>query len=320
MFTDQVHITVQAGRGGNGCDSYNHRPDRKVVPHGADGGDGGSVILRAEGNAPSLSTFRFRQKLTAEDGGHGGSEKKRGRNGKDLILIVPAGTEIVDRERQLLIRHLEKEGEEVVVVKGGKGGGGNQGGKPSTWGEKGEILELELRLRIPADAFFVGLPNSGKSKLLNALSRAHAKEEAYPFTTQVPEMGVCALSEYESLMLCELPSIYESSHEGRGMGSHFLKHLQGAKFIFYVIDPVSEFCDSLTEGFKILQKQLEVFDEGLLKIPYAVIVTKMDLPEAKTRIGKKKFDPGAQVFYISALSGNGIKELKKFFAKNLLPA
>lgn len=320
MFIDRVQIKVQAGSGGNGCDSYYQRTDRKSVPHGGDGGDGGSVIFRADVNAPGLNSFRFNQSLTALSGGHGGSDKKRGRNAEDLIVRVLPGTQILDPARGLLIRHLRHPGDEVVVVKGGEGGHGNQGGKMASRGEIGKTLEIELLLHLTADVFLVGLPNAGKSALMNKLTRTHLKEENYPFSTRTPEKGVWKYSDYESLTLCELPSLYEASHEGRGLGADFLKHLENAPHILYVLDPVSQFAESLAEGYAILRKELEIHSQDLLEIPHAVVVTKMDLPEAQARLKakRKKFDPKVPVFYLSTVTGEGMKELTDYLKKLMI--
>lgn len=317
MFTDQVQIKVQAGNGGNGCDSCYQRTDRKVVPNGGDGGHGGSVIFRADNNAPGLGAFRYNQTVQGLPGGHGGSEKKRGRNAEDTVVLLPPGTQVLDQERGLLIRHLVRPGDEVVVVEGGEGGRGNQGGKASSRGEQGKTLLVELILHLSADVFLVGLPNSGKSALMNKLTRTHLKEESYPFSTRTPEKGMWQYSDYESLSLCELPSIYEASHEGRGLGADFLKHLVSAKHILYMLDPVSQFAESLAEGYAILRKELQIHSEDFLQIPHAVAVSKIDLPEVQALLKskKKKFDPGVPVFYISTVSGEGLKELQKYLKK-----
>lgn len=312
MLIDRVHIFVQAGSGGNGCESYYRRTDKKIVPHGGDGGNGGSIILEANLNAPSLASFRSRQHLLAESGGHGSSSRKRGKNGEDLLVYVPLGTRIFDRKRDLLIRYLMKPGEQVVVVKGGRGGSGNFGGKQSTQGEKGEVLELDLSFRLIADFFFLGLPNSGKSALMNRLSRVHIKEEDYPFSTKSPVIGMHVYNDYEQLTLCEFPSIYQNSHEGRGLGTDFLKHLEDARMVFYMLDPVTAFAENLAEGLKILEAEVAVFQKDFLDIPSAVIVNKMDLPAAKEAVKKHPFDPGRPCFYISAKTGEGVDALASF--------
>lgn len=317
MFVDRVHIQVEAGNGGNGCDSYFHRMDRKIVPNGGDGGHGGSVVFRADSNAQGLASFKFRQHLSAEHGGNGGNTLKRGRNGKDLVVLVPVGTRIIDREKGLLIRHLAHAGEEVVVCQGGHGGSGSHGGKGAQKGEPGSKIEVELHLLMQADVFLVGLPSSGKSKLLNVLTNSKAREGAYPFATKEPEIGMLTFDIHEPLTLCELPSLYKASLEDRGMGREFLKHLENASLILYVIDPVSDFADSLAEGLKVLRDNVESFNEEFLKTPQAIAVNKIDLPEAKEKVKKSRWKPALPVFYISALTGEGLDEMKDYLHKNV---
>jgi GTP-binding protein len=317
MFIDKVHLIVQSGNGGNGCESYFRRTDKKLVPDGGDGGEGGRVIFRADTNAPSLRSFRFRQHLVAESGGNGGSNRKRGKKGQDLLVLVPFGTRLYDRKRKFLIRDLKIMGEEVVVLEGGHGGVGNHGGKPATLGGKGTVLDLELSFRIVADIFLVGIPNSGKSSLLNRLTRAHAGEKDFPFSTRSPEIGVFTLSDYEQLSLCELPSLYRASHEGRGMGTEFLKHLENAKLILLILDPLSKFSNSLEEGFMILRKELETYEKGYLQIPSAVVVNKMDLEGAREKAKKEVFKPEVPCFFISAKTGEGLEELTAFLREQM---
>lgn len=312
MFIDHIHLTVQSGSGGNGCESYAHRNDRKHVPDGGDGGPGGDVIFRADHNAPPLSSFRFRQRLMAEGGGHGGSNRKRGKRGKDLLVLVPVGTRLEDRDKGVVIRHLLHQGDEVILIKGGKPGVGNLGGKTVSLGEKGEIIELELHLQLQADVFLVGLPNSGKSSLISALTRSHAKPESYPFSTRTPEVGMYLVSDYERIKFCELPSIYAGSHEGKGVGNQFVRHLESAKLICYVLDPVSAFAASLKEGLAILQDQLSRVQGELTSCNSVVLVNKMDLDASKKATAEENFRPAFPVFFVSAESGQGLEEFRTF--------
>jgi GTPase len=317
MFLDHVHLIVQAGSGGNGCASYYHRTDRKSTPNGGDGGKGGSIVFKADENAPGLEHFKFNQHIVGEHGGKGSSNKCRGRNGGDTVVLVPVGTKIYDRERKFLIRELRAPGDQVVVVEGGQGGVGNQGGKDATTGSPGAVLDIELIYRLPADVFLVGLPNSGKTTLLNFLTRSNGKVETYPFTTQTPQIGVHYFSDYEKISICDLPSVYSASHEGRGRGLGFLAHLETASLILYVVDPISEFSSSISEGVKMLREQVSSFNKELDKIPYAVVINKMDLPEAKEALKPQKirFSPR---FPISALTGEGVMELKEFLKQTFL--
>ena len=312
MVIDEVHVLLQAGNGGKGCESFHTRTDKKRLKTGGNGGDGGSVILRASDQAPPIGNLRFKQHVIAPSGEHGKSNRCRGRNGEDLVILVPRGSRIFDREKKILIRELVEVGEEVVVVPGGIGGNGNYGGKTATPGEPGGILEVEIHVRIPADVFLVGLPNSGKSALLNQLTRANVKQGDYPFATRDPAIGVWNYSDYEQSTLCEIPSVYAHSHEGRGVGTKFVKHLEFAKFILYVIDPLSQFADSLEQGYQIVRDQVSRISEDFLKIPAAIVINKCDLAEAQAKIKEEKFSADFPIFQVSAISDEGLSELKAF--------
>ncbi|MFZ5801973.1 MAG: GTPase [Candidatus Omnitrophota bacterium] len=316
---DNVHIVVQAGNGGNGCESYYHRNDKKVVPNGGDGGDGGRVIFRAVKAAPPLSHLKQTGHWIASSGGHGGSNRKRGRNAEDLVIEVPAGTTLTDHRRKLVVRSMMEIGDEVVVVEGGRGGSGNFGGKKATLGGKGEEMDLEVSVRMHYDIAMIGLPNSGKSSLLNHLTRAHVKTESYPFTTKEPEFGVCFLSEYEQIKLCDFPSLYRASHEGRGCGNDFLKHLEFAKCLLYVVDPISEFSESIYDALKIIKSELVLYNEDYAKKPFAIVVTKMDLENQKSSFYKQKLAEEGPIFLVSSVTGEGVEALKEYFRQFMEP-
>lgn len=311
MFINNIHLTIQAGDGGHGCESYQQRNDKKRPPNGGDGGRGGHVIFRADVNVPSINNFRFKQHLVAEGGGHGGSNRRKGKNAKDMTILVPVGTRIRDRKRGLLIRDLAEHNDEVIVAAGGEGGLGNLGGRDATRGQKGQIIDIELEYRLRPDYVLVGLPSSGKSTLLNFLTGTHAKNEDYPFATKEPEIGVHALSDYEQVTFCELPSLYDGSRHGGGHGNRFLTQLEFAHFIFYVIDPSNMFAKSMEDGLQILKDEIAAYDAKFLKIPAGVIVNKCDLVEGPA----PKVKTDLPVFYISAKTGQGVETFRDFLKK-----
>ena len=314
---DEVKIFVKAGDGGKGCDSRKYVSEKKFIPTGGEGGRGGNIVMRADPNVDSLKTFLYQRRFAAESGVPGGSEHRKGKKGKDLLISVPCGTMIYEAEKHFLIRDLTHRGDDVVLVQGGKGGVGNEGGKKAQAGQAGESFHLTLSLKIPSEVFLVGLPNTGKSTLLNLLAGSHVKEESYPFSTKHPELGVYETSTFEKVHLCELPSLYRESPEGRGVGMDFLKHLTRAKIIFLLLDPLNPFASSLEEGYKILLQVLEHYDAAYQEIRRVVVVNKMDLPEARERLAAQKFRPSDPIFLISAKTGEGIEPLMNFTAQEI---
>jgi len=317
MLVDKIHLKVQGGRGGKGCESYNHRKDHKKVPNGADGGDGGSVIFRASHNAPGLDRLRLKQHLDAENGEHGSSDNRRGSKGADLLVLVPIGTSIYRRENHLAIRDLYREGEEVVVAKGGRGGSGNIGDKTATSGEEGEFLEIDLEFRIMADVFLVGLPSSGKSSLLHLLTRAPVEGKDYPFATRSPVLGVHPYDDYKQINFCELPSIFEGSTDGRGLGTDFLRHLARAKLIVFMIDATLKFSQTASDGLNVLEKIVYAHDEAYRQIPSVVVVNKIDLEYDLEKIQEELQNLGRIYFLISVKTGEGVESLMKFIHERI---
>ena len=298
---------VRSGAGGRGCDSYQRRMDRKRIPDGGDGGDGGDVILRADPQTGSLFPLKSKRVFEAEAGGLGSSNKRYGKRGKDCIVKIPCGTTVYNKRDQLLIRDLINPGDEVVVLKGGKGGYGNHAGRPVRQGLLAQELELSLSFKIIADIFLVGLPNSGKTTLLKVLTGAGVLETEYPFATKAPQLGTYR-NNFNQLRICELPAIYRASEEGRGLGTHFLKHLERARLIFFILDPKSEFAPDLKTGYDILLSTLERFNPAFAKIPRFLVVNKADLLP-RGAIGKKLLPTSERVFLISSKEGSGVDRL-----------
>jgi GTP-binding protein len=317
MLVDKIHLTVQGGRGGKGCESYNHRKDHKKVPNGADGGDGGSVIFRASHNAPGLDRLRLKQHLEADSGEHGSSDNQRGCKGADLIVLVPIGTSLFRRENHLAIRDLYLEGEEVVVARGGRGGSGNIGDKTQTSGTEGESLEIDVEFRIMADVFLVGLPSSGKSSLLHHLTRAPIEGKEYPFATRSPVLCVHPYDDYKQITFCELPSIFEGSTDGRGLGTDFLRHLARAKMIVFMVDATQKFAASASEGLSTLRTITYANDPAFRQIPSVVVVNKIDLGHDLSEIEKELKRSGQIYFLTSVKTGEGVESLMKFIHERI---
>ncbi len=308
-------MKIRSGNGGRGCISFLHRPDRKKLPNGGDGGNGGDVVMVADSNIGSLYPLRSKRVYEARPGEPGSGNNRYGRKGEDCVIKVPCGTTVTDHSNGLLIRDLIVPGEEIIIAKGGRGGYGNHADRPETAGIPGKELELLLNFKIIADIFLVGLPNTGKTALLRRLTGAGVQETAYPFATKTPQLGTFR-SDRERIRLCELPSIYRASEDGRGCGTHFLEHLDRAKLIFFVLDESGEFAQNLTEGFEILTEVLGRQNELYLEIPRLVVVNKADLIK-KPVIPKRGILGKEKILRVSAESGFGLDELMSAAGKLL---
>jgi GTPase len=320
MF-DKAVLRIKAGNGGNG--SFSFRREKYIPyggPDGGNGGRGGNVILRADENIDSLRRYRQRKLNRAEDGTAGGKAKMFGKNGNDLIIPVPPGTIVTIEEdgEKLLIADLEKEGDETVIARGGRGGLGNinyvssinQAPRIAQRGEAGEEKEVQLEMRLIADAGIIGYPNAGKSTLLAAASAARPKIASYPFTTLEPVRGVVETGD-ENFVLAEIPGIIEGASRGRGLGHDFLRHAMRTKILIHLISGETE---SPVKDLITLNNELALFNALLEKKPQIVVLNKTDLPEVKERLGifEAEFKTaGIKAHYISANTGRGVPALMK---------
>ena len=317
---DRVEIEVRAGKGGNGMVSFRHE---KFVPFGGpdggDGGSGGDVIIKAELAVSSLGAFKRKRQLKAGNGSGGGRNKRHGKKGEDLVLAVPVGT-IVTHKLQIgddsFIADLDKPGKSVVVAGGGRGGLGNTHFATSTnqapqiaqKGEAGEEIALILEMRLIADVGIIGYPNAGKSSLLSRVSAAKPEIAGYPFTTREPILGVVELGK-DSLVLAEIPGLIDGAHLGKGLGHDFLRHVGRTRILIHLVDGSVK---SPAEAMVAVSTELGLFDSALAKKPQLVAVNKIDLPEVRARTSEIRDDfkgMGLKVFFISALSGEGVPEL-----------
>jgi len=314
VFQDRARIHVQAGRGGDGALSFRrekHVP--KGGPDGGDGGPGGDVVLVADPDLRDLSAFRSRRRFAAGKGGSGGGSGRHGATGDPVELRVPVGTQVLD-EDDLLVADLAGPGARVVVARGGAGGRGNkrfatptrQTPRFAETGLPGERAELELRLKLLADAALVGLPNAGKSSLLARISNAKPKVADYPFTTLQPVLGTVD-SDERQLVVADVPGLIEGASEGVGLGHEFLAHLERARLLVHVID-VSD--GDPAERFAAIDHELAEYGAGLADRPQAVVLNKIDLlPEPPP------FDVEDErirrVFALSCATGEGVERFRR---------
>jgi GTP-binding protein len=288
-------------------------------PDGGNGGKGGDIIIRVNKSTDSLRAYRHQQLYSAENGYNGAGKKKFGKDGKDLILAVPAGTMVMEEEEgdaEVMLADLGDTGEEIIVAAGGKGGWGNVHFKSSVnqtprlaqRGEKGEERTLRLEMRLIADVGIIGYPNAGKSTLLAAVSAAKPKVASYPFTTLEPVLGVVNIG-MDSFILAEIPGLIEGAHLGKGLGHDFLRHAMRTKIIIHLISGTS---DTPTEDLIKVNNELAMFDATLAQRQQIVALNKVDLPEVQEKLEIIKSElSGARIkaHYISASTGQGVKEL-----------
>jgi len=282
VFIDRVVVRVEAGTGGSGATSF--RREKFVPmggPDGGDGGRGGDVIVRGDDNLATLLDYTYRDAWTAERGEHGMGANKTGRSGGDIVLPVPPGTVIRERDGEILgeiLRH----GDEIVVARGGRGGKGNAFFATSThqspreWqpGEEGEQRVLELELKLIADVGLVGKPNAGKSTLLSVISAARPKIADYPFTTLSPNLGVVQLTDARTFVVADIPGIIEGAHEGKGLGLQFLRHVERTRVLAFLI-PIDAM--DWQQEYDDLRREVEAYSLELARKPHCVVFTKLDL-------------------------------------------
>ncbi len=313
-FVDSASIVVQAGDGGKGCVSFRREKFvPKGGPDGGDGGRGGHVWLRTNRQLTTLLDFKYKNKYIAIRGVHGQGARKTGRDGADIVIDVPCGTIVRNAETQEIIADLTGEEQELLIARGGKGGRGNQHFATPTRqapryaepGQKGEGLTLEMELKLMADVGLVGFPNAGKSTLISVISAAKPKIADYPFTTLVPNLGIVRYEEYKSFVMADIPGIIEGAAEGKGLGLQFLRHIERTKILAILIAADSP---DIADEYRTLLEELEKFDKGLLDKPRMVVVTKMDIAAEDLEI--PALEEGVMVLPISAVSGQGLKELK----------
>jgi GTP-binding protein len=315
MFIDRVLVHVVAGAGGAGACSFRREKFvPKGGPDGGDGGAGGSVFVRADANLATLLDYRYHSHWKAERGIHGKSKNMTGRSGADLVLPVPAGTEVRDAMTGERLGELLESGETLLVAKGGRGGRGNARFATSThqapreWepGQYGEERDLELVLKLIADVGLLGEPNAGKSTLLSVVSAARPRIADYPFTTLEPSLGVVGLSGHRSFVMADIPGIIEGAHAGRGLGLRFLQHVERTRLIAVLIPADSP---DPQATYALLRREAGLYSAALAAKPHVVVMTKSDLLGPGAPPPAIRTFEEAPVFVVSAVSGAGIPDL-----------
>lgn len=330
-FVDEVLINVKAGDGGNGCMSF--RREKFIEfggPNGGDGGDGGSVFLEADHNLNTLLDYRYKRKFNAQRGENGRGSDCTGAKGEDLILKVPVGTAVVDADTQEVIGDLVEDGQRLLVAQGGWHGLGNTRFKSSTNraprqttnGSTGEARNLKLELKVLADVGLLGLPNAGKSSFIRSVSAAKPKVADYPFTTLAPNLGVVSVGGYKSFVIADIPGLIEGASEGIGLGIRFLKHLTRTRLLLHIVDvaPIDQACPA--EAAQTIVDEIASFSPSLAERDRWLVLNKIDQllddeREAVKQAVVEQLDWQGPVFMISALDGEGTKELSQAIMRYL---
>jgi GTP-binding protein len=317
MFVDRVELYVKGGDGGRGMVSF--RREKYVPkggPDGGDGGDGGSVIVRADPNADNLAGLTMKKHWRAKNGQPGQGSKCTGANAEDVVLLVPPGTIVRDRDRGNVLKDLVKPGDEVVVAKGGRGGRGNTHFKSATNrtprqfepGEDGEERWISLELKVIADAGLIGFPNAGKSTLLSRLSRATPEIAPYPFTTKHPNLGIVTIGD-GGFVLADLPGLIEGAAQGVGLGHEFLRHVERTRVLVHLVEPFPADGSDPVRNYHAIRKELAEYAVPLGEKPEIVCVSKSELPGSEEVAQRLADDLGREVLSISAVTGQGLAKL-----------
>ncbi|MBR3315956.1 MAG: GTPase ObgE [Atopobiaceae bacterium] len=326
-FTDMSRINVRGGDGGAGCMSFRREAYvPKGGPDGGDGGNGGSVILEVDPQLSSLIDYRYKHHFRAERGAHGQGARKRGHDGEDLVLRVPAGTVVRELDAETMeplyeIADLTQPGERVTVAPGGVGGRGNihfvtSVRRAPAFAEKGEPARehwIELEMKLMADVALVGMPSVGKSSLIARISAARPKVADYPFTTLVPNLGVVRAKDGRSFVAADVPGLIEGASEGRGLGHRFLRHIERTALILHLVDVTGGYEDrDPVEDYRTIDEELAAYAQELAERPQVVVANKCDMPGVEENIARLREAAerdGKQFFAISALTGKGIDGL-----------
>ncbi len=324
MFADRAKIQIRSGRGGDGHVSF--RREKYVAnggPDGGDGGRGGDLIFEVDPGLNTLTDFRHKRRYAAGDGEPGGKRRCHGANGEDMVIRVPAGTIIKEASTGQVITDMSYENRREILLKGGNGGKGNMNYATPTMqvpkyaqpGKPGIELEVLLELKVIADVGLVGFPNVGKSTLLSRVTNAQPKIANYHFTTLNPNLGVVDLDGADGFVIADIPGLIEGASEGVGLGHEFLRHIERTRVMIHLVDAASTEGRDPVEDIKIINQELQAYNPEIAKRPQVIAANKMDCLYGEDRdliLGrlKKEFESmGIQVYPVSAVTGEGVREL-----------
>ena len=329
LFIDEVIISVKAGDGGNGCLAF--RREKYVPrggPSGGDGGHGGDVVLVASEHHNTLLHFRFNPEHKAQRGRHGEGSQRTGHDGVSIDVPTPVGTVVYDAETGELLHDFTTPGDRFIVARGGRGGKGNARFATSTHqtptehedGKPGEERRLRLELKLLADVGLVGFPNAGKSTLISRISAARPKIADYPFTTLVPNLGVVSADDNRTFVVADIPGLIEGAHEGHGLGTQFLRHIERTRLLAHLVDVSETTGRDPVHDFEVVMDELASFSEDLAHKPMIVVATKLDAaqdPERVASLEKLARERGLAFFKISSVTGEGLDALKRAMAEGV---
>ncbi len=329
MFIDRVKIKVKAGSGGDGVTAFRRE---KFIPRGGpsggDGGVGGDVWLESDEGVNTLLHLRYNPEHKAERGHHGEGSNRYGKDGIDVTVKVPVGTQVFLADTEELLFDFTEAGQKFLAAKGGKGGWGNSHFATSTnrapryhyTGRPGEERELQLELKLIADVALVGYPNAGKSTLISVISAAKPKIADYPFTTLEPNLGVVDLGDFNTFVVADVPGLIEGASEGAGLGDRFLRHIERTKLILHLVDVSSISGREPLDDYEIINRELANYNKDLAARPQIVVATKIDAldePERMKLLREQAEQDGKPFFEISAVTNKGTRELVNFIAQKL---
>lgn len=328
MFIDHAKIYVRAGDGGNGCLAF--RREKYVPrggPSGGNGGAGGDVYFCATTHLNTLLPLKYRQHFRGGRGGHGSGNNRHGKNGNDIVIEVPVGTQIRDESNGQFLFDLDKQGQTVLAAKGGKGGRGNaafatsvrQAPRRFEEGKPGEARTLSLELKVLADVGLVGYPNAGKSTLISVISAAKPKIADYPFTTLTPNLGVVINGNHESFVVADIPGLIEGAHKGSGLGSQFLRHVERTRLLVHLIDVSDSGEEDPVHALISLRKELEHYNTSVAEKSQIIAASKLDaanpskLKRLRSYCRKRKLPFEG----ISSITGEGLAQLRETVLRHL---